>query len=171
MSWLPAFVEFDGDWNALDAYVERVYAVFYADFVARRPPTLNGARVSLRRYPELQGKSAAFWHLITEGKVEEDRYPVIERCRRIAWPRAILERAVADRSSVRAWRNERARGERLLIATLEFDYVVVLDVRQDKEENRRFYLLLTAYPVEEQHRREKLRDEHDEWHRRTGTKG
>lgn len=168
--WLPALVEFDGNWNAFDAYVERVYAVFVADFVKRKPPEVNGKRISLRRHPEFQGKSFTFWHLVTEGKVEENRAPDVERCRRIGWPRPILERAT-DRQELRVWTNKRGNDQRVLIALPDFSYVVVLQERQDKEEQRRYFLLLTAYPVEQEHRREKLRIEQEAWAKAHPTKG
>jgi hypothetical protein len=162
-SWLPPFVNFDGDWNHLSAYVQKVYAHFHADFVAQKPPTLGTTRVSLRRIPEFEGKSFTFWHLITEGKTEDDRYPVIPRCERIRWPRAVLERVANDWKRLPVWKNRRGTDQRLLIALPEFDYVVVLQEREDKAEGRRFFLLLTAYPVEQAHQREKLRREHAAW--------
>lgn len=168
--WLPQFVEFDGNWNAFDAYVELVYAAFVADFIARKPPEVNGKRISLRRHPEFQGKSFTFWHLVTEGKVEENRNPDVERCRRIRWPRALLERAM-DRQSLRVWKNKRGDDERVLIALPDFDYVVVLQEREDREEQRRYFLLLTAYPVDQEHRRGKLRREHEAWAKAHPTKG
>jgi hypothetical protein len=169
--WLPSFVEFEPrDWNAFDAYIERVYEVFVADFVRRRPPELNGKRVALRRYPEFQGKHSAFWHLVTEGKIEDARTPDLERCRRIGWPRAILERAT-DRQALRAWKNERANDQRVLIALPDFSYVVVLDEREDKTDRRRYFLLLTAYPIDREHRRDKLRKEYEAWVKAQATKG
>jgi hypothetical protein len=161
-SWLPPFIEFDGDWNNFAAYVEAVYAVFVRDFVTRRAPMLRASRVNLRRHPEFQGKSATFWHLVTEGKVEENRSPDVERCRRIAWPRAVLERA-ADKDAVRAWKNRRGTDERLLLAPPDFDYVVVLQEREESAGGAKYFLLLTAYPVTEAHRQRKLRAEYEAW--------
>ena len=46
--------------------------------------------MGLKRHPELEGKSATFWHFVTEGKVEADRTPVRERIERIGWPKAII---------------------------------------------------------------------------------
>lgn len=168
--WLPALLEFDGDWNAFDAYLERVYAVFVADFVQRRPPEVNGMRISLRRHPEFQGKSYTFWHLVTEGRVEENRTPDVERCRRIGWPRPILERA-SDRQFLRVWKNRRGDDERILLALPGFEYVVVLQERRDKDAQRTYFLLLTAYPVEQPHRRRKLREEWEAWAKAHPTKG
>ena len=158
--WLPELVEFDGDWNNFGEYEDKVYEAFLGDFRHRPPPDLYGVRVSLRRYPEYQGKDASFWHLVTEGKIEDSRYPVVERCERIRWPRAILERASTEKD-LPVWRSCRRKGERALVALQDFSYVVVLDKRQGKD--GQYLLLLTAFPVEHQHRRDKLRKEHDEW--------
>lgn len=35
------------------------------------------------------GKEATFWHMIQEGRIEEDRTPDIRRCERIRWPKPI----------------------------------------------------------------------------------
>jgi len=167
--WLPEFVDFDGDWNQLSFYIDRVYAYFLDDFVRRSPPPFQGARVSLRRYPEFDGKSASFWHLVTEGKVEENRSPVIPRCERIRWPRPIIEHAQAD-PALHVWKNKRRADQRVLIALADFEYVVVLQERRDAKDGHVFFLLLTAYPVDEGHRREKLREESEAW-KLAATKG
>jgi len=168
-AWLPALVEFDGDWNRLSVYVDDVYACFCEDFVQRRPPPFRGSRVSLRRFPELDGKSASFWHLVTEGNVEENRYPVIPRCERIRWPRAVLEHVETD-PELLIWKSRRGTEQRLVIALRDFDYVVVLQERRDSKDGHVFFLLLTAYPVEQTHRKNKFKKEYEEWNLK-GTKG
>ena len=161
--WLPALVEFDGNWNNFHAYENRVYEAFLDDFVRRRPLMFYGVRVTLRRHPEYQCKSASFWHLVTEGKIEENRSPVVERCERIRWPRAILERASVEKD-LPSWRSQRGREVRVLVALADFSYVVVLDKRTPPGADQ-YLLLLTAFPVEAEHRRAKLAREHDEWMR------
>jgi hypothetical protein len=114
--------------------------------------------MGLKRHPELDGKSATFWHFVTEGSIEADRIPVRERLERIAWPKAILVEAGNDPSRVLVWANERCRSThvkstRWIVALYDFSYVVVLDERED------YVLPWTAYPVAEDHRRRKLRRE------------
>lgn len=41
----------------------------------------------------------------------------------------------------------------------------------NREEQRRYFLLLTAYPVEQEHRRKKLREEYEAWAQAHPTKG
>ena len=72
--WLPDLVLLEdsgGDWSP---YVELVYSYFYADFVRDRP-TYGGKRLGLKRLPMEQGKEATFWHMTSEGPVEEERTP------------------------------------------------------------------------------------------------
>jgi len=158
-SWLPSITtlaEHGGNWSP---YFEAVYGIFHRDFVASKP-AYSGKRFALKRYPEFQGKSATFWHLISDGKVEDDRLPDMRRCERIAWPRPIIE--AIDSQTVRCWRNTRGRSERILLAVEDFSYVVVLDDRED------FVLLWTAYYVEHANKRRRMEQEYEKWKSQNG---
>jgi hypothetical protein len=152
--WLPELItlrEFEGDWLA---YLEAIYEIFCKDFV-RSTPSYPGKRFALKRHPMDRGKEATFWHLIQEGRVEQDRTPDLRRCERIRWPRPIVEAIGNDR--VRLWRNQRGRHERIVVAIEDFSYVVILDDRDD------YVLLWTAYCVEQEHQRQKLEREYQAW--------
>ncbi len=154
IDWLPELMvlsDFAGKWQA---YLDAIYEVFCDDFVGSRP-SYPGKRFALKRFPKALGKEATFWHLIQEGDVEEDRTPDLRRCERIRWPRPIIEAIQTDK--VRQWRNTRGKNERIVIATNDFSYVVILDDRAD------YVLLWTAYCVEQEHRRRKLEREFEEW--------
>lgn len=162
--WLPGLIALD--WNQYQACIDRAYAIFWRDFGAAdaRPP-FRGKRMGLKRHPELDGKCATFWHFVTEGTEEASRFPVRERVERIAWPRALLVEVNSASSRVVTWENERRRSThgkstRWVVALDDFSYVVVVDEREE------FVLPWTAYPVNEQHRRVKLRKEYDAWTRR-----
>lgn len=140
--WLPALMllaESGGDWQR---YVEAIHAAFRADFITDHPD-FEGRRCACKRHPMIDG----FWHLISEGAVEADRLPDLRRCERIRWPRAMIERSP---DQLRVWRSERPGDHRIVIA---LPYVVVLADRRD------YVLLWTAYCVEHEHRRAKLRKE------------
>ena len=160
-AWLPDLIECD--WNRYQETLERAYSIFQRDFGSQRVrPAFRGKRMGLKRHPELDGKSATFWHFVTEGSIEVDRTPVRERLERIAWPKAILVEAGNTPSRVFVWANERrrsthAKSTRWIVALDDFSYVVVVDERED------YVLPWTAYPVAEDHRRRKLRKEHDGW--------
>jgi len=147
--WLPALIllsDSGGDWSH---YVEVIYAAFREDFVTHRPQ-FEERRCAFKRHPMIDGKEATFWHLISEGKEESDRLPDLRRCERIRWPRKMIERSPAN---VRVWRSERPGDQRIVIALDDFSYVVVMADRGE------YVILWTAYCVEQQHRREKLRKE------------
>jgi len=154
--WLPPLItlsDHDGKWQV---YLNAIYEVFFADFV-RSKPNYPGKRFALKRHPMALEKEATFWHLIQEGKVEDERIPDIRRCERIGWPRPIIEAITTDK--VRVWRNTRGKSERIVIAVEDFSYVVILDDRGD------YVMLWTAYCVEYSHKRRKLEQEFEEWSR------
>jgi hypothetical protein len=151
--WLPPLVllaDYDGEW---EHFLEAVYGFFRQDFVTSRPQW-NGTPVGIKRSPVEQGKEAGFWHLITEGRTEADRLPDIRRCERIRWPKPIIEEREAGR--VKCWRNRRGRDKRVVIALGDFSYVVILAPRKG------YILLWTAYCIEDEHRRTKLRKEYEQ---------
>lgn len=156
--WLPALVLFEdsgGDWAR---YVEVIYELFRIDFVQSRP-LFPGKGVGLKRIPMSDGKEATFWHFISEGKDEGDRVPNFRRCERIRWPRPIIasyqDRAIRPDDHVVWWRNQRGTEWRYVLALRDFSYVVVLADRGN------YVLPWTAYFVEHDHYRNKLRREYD----------
>ena len=156
--WLPELLDFD--WNEYQQSLDRAYAVFERDFGrAHSRPDFRGKQMGLKRHPEFDGKSATFWHFVTEGDVEAERSPNRERIERIAWPKAMLLEANSENPRVLVWSSKRGRSTRWLVALADFSYVVVVDEREE------FVLPWTAYVVEHGHRREKLRREYSEWQR------
>lgn len=152
--WLPDLVtlaDCEGNWGK---YLATIYNHFCDDFI-RSKPAYKAKRFALKRYPLFKGKEATFWHLISEGPVEDDRLPDLQRCARIRWPRPMIE--AIDSGNVCVWRNVRNRNERIVIATGDFSYVVILDDRED------YVLLWTAYHIQQKHRREKLKKEYQNW--------
>jgi hypothetical protein len=154
LEWLPKLItlnDHEGDWRK---YCEAIYEIFQRDFIDSKPVYAT-KRFALKRHPEYDGKAATFWHLISEGKVEEERTPDFRRCERIAWPKPIIEAIGND--NVCLWKNKRGRNERILIAVEDFSYVVVLDDRED------FVLLWTAFYVEYPNRRRRMKQEYEKW--------
>src|SRR5437763_9746237 len=120
ISWLPPLVlleDYENDWHQ---YLEAIYQFFCEDFVISRP-TFQGKRFGLKKHPMLKDKEATFWHIISEGKVEDNRIPDLRRCERIRWPRAIIEAAQSEH--YKCWRNKRKEEERVLLALEDFSYV------------------------------------------------
>lgn len=154
-AWLPALLTLNqsqGDWAC---YLERLHQQFVRDFVESLP-SWPGKRVGLKRHPEYDGKSATFWHMISEGVNETERTPDLRRCERIAWPRSIIDEFDGVPPSTSAarivwWQEKRGSDTRYLLALNDFSYVVVVADRGN------FVLPWTAYMVEHAHRRNKLR--------------
>lgn len=149
-AWLPALIclpAYDGDWTR---YVDAVYEAFRTDFV-RRKPSLAGRQCGLCRSQLSEGKEDTFWHVVSEGENEHDRLPNLRRCERIRWPRPIIESAGSN--GTHCWSTKRGREKRIVISLGDFSYLVVL---VDRKTHVR---LLTAFPIEREKRREKLRKE------------
>jgi hypothetical protein len=150
--WLPPLIrlnDYHGDW---ERYVNALYDHFKHEFIDSHP-FLDGVRISFMRRPMDQGKVATFWHLISQGKVEEERLPDLRRCERIRWPRAIIEHA--DEAYVKVWENQRPKGKRICLWLEGKEYLVVLGKGDG------YRLLLTAYPVTQQHSKRKLQREYE----------
>lgn len=146
-SWLPALIYFadhGGDWHA---YVDVLHGHFRADFVNHRP-SLARRPCRIIHQPLDCGKEPTFWHITSVGAVEAERTPDLRRCERIRWPRPIIE--IFPNDCVKAWRVRRGQKWRINLAPSDFSYLVVL---QDYP-NR--VLLITAFYVEQTHRRQKL---------------
>jgi hypothetical protein len=150
--WLPPLVLFEtysGNW---DHYLATLYDFFKKDFLDYKP-IFRGARLALKRHPVIQGKEATFWHLISEGKGEEERLPDLRRCERIRWPKPIIEHS--DEATIKVWENERKGEKRICLWLEQEEYLVVLAKRSG------YTLLWTAYLVREAHRKGKLQKEYE----------
>ena len=153
VEWLPELVlleDFHGDWHV---YLERIHDQFLDDFI-RNEPTWPGKRVGVKRHPEHGGKSATFWHFISDGTVEAERLPNLRRCERIGWPRPMMDEydgadPLAGGSRVRWWKEARRGEDRYLLAPEDFSYIVVIADRGD------YVLPWTAYWIDFEHQRRK----------------
>lgn len=138
--------DYQGNWPE---YLEAIYNAFSQDF------KVDGIKYTEKQVgfisrPFYQGKEFSFWHMITEGKVEEERIPDIKRCERIKWPKFIIEHS--SYKKVKVWvaskkNKNKKRKKRIYFAVGDFDYLVVLDFKKD------YFLFCTAYPVFRHYRR------------------
>jgi len=155
LDWIPALVQisdYSGDW---DKYLNALYQFFRIDFIDSKPQ-FHGTPVGITKHPYSQGKEATFWHIISEGNVEEDRTPDFERCKRIRWPRAIIEQCDGE-TSIQVWENMRGREKHTLIRLIyaENDYLIVLVW------HKAIVLLVTAYLVTWESQKRKLQKEYE----------
>jgi hypothetical protein len=145
--WLPQLIlmeDYNGHWQK---FFDVVYQTFCEDFVNDKP-TFRGQRLGLKRHPVYDGKSATFWHMISDGAVEVDREPDLRRCERIAWPRPSIENESSD--DIKVWSEKKRGDRRILLWNEEASYLVVLNKRND------YILPWTAYTVEYNHEKQKL---------------
>lgn len=147
--WLPDLLclqDYGGRW---EDYVEAIYAVFCRDFIDSQPE-FRGRLVYCQPKPVYDGKEAGFWHCIEQRREHERRTPSLRRCERVGWPRAIIEHA--NDPSVQTWSLRRRRDERTYLWYDE-EYLVALGDR------RKGWQLITAFPTDRPHTRQKLRNE------------
>lgn len=150
----PALIElneFDGNFKA---YYNAVYAIFEDHFI-KKQPSYNGLSIAVRKYPEVDGLHRTFYHITHHGEDESNREPDIRRMERIRFPNFLL--ANNEHSEILIWKNKRGRDDRILLFNKAENYIVVLTERND------FYMFITAYCVETEHRKRKLLKEHQEY--------
>jgi hypothetical protein len=152
--WLPnivSFNDYNGDW---DQYLEALYNFFKADFIDSKP-NFRGQTLAVKRHPLSLGKEATFWHLISEGKDEENRLPDLRRCERIRWPKPIVENS--NDNVIKFWKNRRNGETRICLWLEKEDYIIILAERTG------YTLFWTAYNVTYPHQRRKLQKEYDKY--------
>lgn len=139
-------------------FVEVLYKVFLKQ-LANAGLTLDGLPVRCRYRPPYDNKHSSFWHLISEGDVETDRTPVLDRCAHLQWVAWIIQNA-DNPTIVRRWEQQRTtrRGPatRIPLWLFQENYAVILEKQRD------FFLVVTAFSPEP-HQSETYQQEWQEW--------
>ena len=131
---LPPLLPFEGDWQT---YEDKVYAA-YLECIIKGDLRFNNLPVRPRYTPETKGKHFGFWHMVSEGDVEEDRTPDLERCARIRWVSWVIEHCTVHPEI--SWWAETRNNKKAIVIWVEVEqYVVVLSERRD------YWLLKTSY--------------------------
>ncbi|RNW16932.1 oxidoreductase [Citrobacter werkmanii] len=141
---MPDILDFHGEWSS---YIDEVYDEFRATFLNAHI-TFRGLPVNPRYTPEYDGKEFGFWHLTSEGEVEEERTPDLSRCARIRWISHMIRHH--DSEHLSCWEERRGNNTEIVIWNENEDYVVVLSARRD------YWLLKTAYIVTKSGKRRQL---------------
>lgn len=147
----PNLLLFEDYKGVFQTYFEAVYSVFQRDFITTKP-NYRGLKVSLRKYPEVDGMHRTFYHITHEGQDENNRKPDFRRMERICFPRFVIENFEHD--DILIWKNSRGKEERIVLFNEVENYVVVLTERND------YYLFVTAYCIDKDHRKKKLLKEY-----------
>lgn len=158
IKWLPGLLLFKDSGNDWEKYFEKVYAQFKADFIDKRL-SYRGQKVGLKQNPLSKGKEATFWHLISEGKIEEERTPDLRRCERIGWPAPIIENC--DDSCLKVWVETIKNEDRIHLLCPQERYLLVLAVR------RGYILPWTAFYIKYDHQLEKKLKKYEQYKKLT----
>lgn len=161
-AWLPELVKFEDFEGKWEKYLPELYKIFDEDFIKSKP-VFRGTTLALKRHPIIEGKEYTFWHIISEGDIENERTPDFRRCERIKWVRKIIENS--EDQVIKFWENNH-RGERRFCLWFEsHDYLIVLGQRKS------YILLVTAYPVTQNHTKRKLEKEYQAYLISNGNNG
>lgn len=162
MSKLPkleTLEEYGGEWHQ---YIEAIYSIFKEHFIDSKPKFHSDKfEVRINSRPIRQNKEFTFWHIISEGKVEEEREPNLRRCERIRFPKYLIENFNSD--TTRSWEKEvrssnGSRENRIHIATKDFSYIIVLSpIRKDLR------TLITAFYVDKVYQRKKYEKDYEKY--------
>jgi hypothetical protein len=151
LKWLPELYEKEEKYSLSD-YIQNVYHLFYNDFL-QNETHFKGCKIGMKKTPYKDGKEGTFWHIITKGQDEWNRSVDLERCKRIKWPKAVIVNH--ESSEVKLYIREIGGKKRIHLWLEKYDYVVVLQENLDKKENRSYYLLWTAFIIDNEHTRRK----------------
>lgn len=135
---LPPILEFDSYGNNWDKYLEALYRT-YLDEVVNAGITFEDLPLRVQFHPMTDGKGFGFWHLISEGKDENERTPDLRRCERIRWIPWVLRNV--EGKEVVCWENKRKQSIHIVIWFRRENYAVILAKRKG------YVLLKTAYIV------------------------
>lgn len=148
---LIPFSDYGGDFTK---YINAVYDIFSNDFIKTNPIYKN-RKVSVRKYPEVDGMHRTFYHITHEGADESNRTPDFRRMERIRFPKFMIDNYLHN--EILTWKNKRGKDERVVLFNESENYILILTERKD------FYLFITAYYVETEHRKRKLLKEYQEY--------
>jgi hypothetical protein len=148
---LPPLVPFgalNGSWAD---FIDGLYGL-YMKTIVYAGLEFRGLPVRCQMRPETFGKGYAFWHMMQEGEIEDDRTVDPERCRRLLWISWVIQNADLD-PRIRVFPQEKRQTEQPWALWLhDHDYVVILSERNG------YYLLKTAFVVRPHKRKELERD-------------
>lgn len=139
---------YKGDWKT---YVDVIYQI-YLNEVVNGKLTFENLPIRCQYRPATHGKHFGFWHLISEGKTEDDRTPDLRRCERIRWIAYIIKNI--NLPEISYWENKRGNNKHVVLWLEKENFIVILAKRHD------YFLLKTIY-VHNNKKTEKLRKERD----------
>jgi hypothetical protein len=160
---IPELITLSHYQGDIEIYLEAVYQIYLSEIVSANLLFLE-LPIRCQYKPPFKNKHFGFWHLVSEGKKEEDRIINLRRCERIKWISYVLQNA-HDFSIIKCWQNERFGNTHIVLWMHQYDFLVILA-------RRKTYLVLkTAYPVTERYQIKKLEKEREKCQDPRGYKG
>lgn len=145
---LVPFGALDGSWQD---FIDGLYGIYLKTLV-RADLTFRGRPIKCQFRPETFGKGYGFWHMMQEGKIEDERTIDPERCRRLLWIGWVISHADRD-PQIRVFPQGKRGSEKPWALWLsQHNYVVILWERNG------YYLLRTAFMVKGHKSKELDRD-------------
>lgn len=150
----PDLIYFNDFGGNFENYIKAIYIVFERDFI-KSQPIYEGLKVSVRKYPEVDGLHRTFYHITHQGEDESNRQPDLRRMERIRFPKFVIDNY--SNNEILIWKNIRGKDERIVLFNETENYVVILTDRTD------YYLFITAYYIETEHRKRSLLKEYESY--------
>lgn len=142
--------DFKQDYSQYENMIFNTFTKLYCE----TKNNFRGKPIYPKKYPPGYDEKSGFYHMACRNYFntydERDRKPDLNRCARIHWPSKILNECIDLCEKVMIWENERKGKRNTVIYCLDINYVIVLGHRKN------YLLLITAYPVDEEHSRKKL---------------
>jgi hypothetical protein len=131
---LVVLADYGNDW---DDYLEAIYSIYMTE-VVNAGLTFRGLPLHVQFRPMSHGKGFGFWHLISEGEIEEERLPDLHRCERIQWIPWMIHNSESN-TDILWWENKRDSHTHIVLWLPVENFAVILAKRKG------YYLLKTAY--------------------------
>lgn len=144
--FLPEMLSCNGNWKVVE---EKLYSIFKRDFIYNKT-IFKGEQIDFDRRKIDDDKEEIFWHLITKtDKKTKERLPDFRRAERLPWIKPIV---LNDKNDfILFWEDWiKQRSFRIYFWIRLYDYVVILE----KDHNRNFYILISAFHVDQHKRRD-----------------
>lgn len=153
------------DFLKYDEYVSKLYAIFCNDFI-NHTVSFNGSAVDIDHTKGTSGREKGFEHVITNDYEKENkRYPDFQRCERIRWIRYFIESndchdkfqcddALCE--GIKVWEKWKGKRSRIKFLLVEESFIVII------ERKKNWFILVTAYYIDQDHTMAKLEQEYNE---------
>ena len=143
-----------------DEGIEWLYKKFVSEY-KNNTITINGKKLSVRKYPPIRDKEETFMHLLCGKECKEIHS---ERAARMLWAKEIIISAlnsncrddciILDCNGLLIWKDSR-RNNRIKIYHKKYNYIAIVDEKETE------YVIVTGYYVIDSCMRKSFKDEYN----------